>query len=148
MDGISIGSAVLSLTVQLISTTHNVLKFLREFQDSPEELRCTIEFLDQLGSILEDVRSLVEEQSSGVHPLCSIASISNALQFCGKEIGLVEQCVEKFKGVLGGASPLRKRWASFKHVLNKGDMERLQDHLKDAGSVINTALVTNMNRLV
>ena len=140
MDGISSASAVVSLSAQLIVTTRDVIKFLREIRDSPEELRSTIELLDLLRGNLEQVKCLVQERTVCVNLPVSVVSIVNALRFCESKIALVEQCVNKFKGVLDHRSSARKRWASFKHVLKKGEIERLQDQLGEARNNLHLAL--------
>lgn len=117
MDGASSAFAVVSLTIQLISTTREIIHFLREIRDSPEELRSTIEFLVHFRDNLEGVKCLLEEQISCVDLPSSITSISNALNACESKIKLVEQYVNKFRGVLDGRAQVRKKWASFKHVL-------------------------------
>lgn len=147
MDGISSASAVISLTVQLISTTRDIINFLREIQDAPEELLSTIEFLDQLRGNLEEVKCLVEEQSLCVDLPSSVASIRAALKICESKIVLVEQCVNKFKGVLDRRSQVRKKWASLKHVLKKEEIKRLQKQLKWATKSLHTALMINVNRI-
>lgn len=147
MDGISSASAVISLAAQLIVTTRDVINFLREIQDSPEELRCTIESLELLRGIFEEAKRLVEEQIACVTLPSSIVSISGALKFCESKITTVEQYVNKFKGVFDRQSSVRKKWTSIRHVLGKGEIQRLQDQLKFATENLQAALVINMNRL-
>ena len=147
MDGVSSASAVVSLTVQLISTTRDVINFLRAIRDSPEELRSTIECLDQLRGNFEEVQSLVEEQTSCVYLPSSIENISHALRICESKIGLVELCVSKFNKIHKGSSSARKTWSSFKHVLNKGEIQRLRDQLESATKSLQSALTINSNRL-
>lgn len=148
MDGISSASAVVALTVQLISTTCDIVKFLKEIQDSPDELLDTIEVLQDLRHNLELVKRLVEEQSSCVDLPDSIASINDALQNCESKIKTVEHCVNKFKVVFDGGSQVRKKWASFKHVLKKGEIQRLQKQLESARNNLLLVLIINTNRLV
>ena len=140
MDGISSASAVVSLSAQLIVTTRDIINFLREIRDSPEELRCTIDLLDLLRGNFEQVNRLVEERNACVDLPFSVASIGNALTFCESKITLVEQCVNKFKGVLDHRSSARRKWASFKHVLKKGEIKRLQDQLGEARNNLHLAL--------
>ena len=147
MDGISSASAVVSLAAQLIVTTRDVINFLREIRDSPEELRYTIELLDLLQDNFGDAKYLVEERNACVDLPSSSASIIKALRFCKSRITLVELCVNKFKGVLDHQSTIRKKWVSFKHVLKKKEIQRLQDQLEHAINVLQTALMTDMNRL-
>ena len=140
MDGISSASAVVSLTVQLISTTRDIINFLREIQDSPEELRCTIESLDQLRCIFEVVKSSLETRNNYVDLPPPPLLVSNALKICESKITVVELCVNKFKLVLDGQSLVRKKWASFKHVLKKGEIRKLQDQLDKSTSNLQLAL--------
>ena len=140
MDGISSASAVVSLSAQLIGTTRDVINFLREIRDSPEELRFTIELLDLLRGNLEQVKRLVEARNVRVDLQSSVASISDALTFCESKIALVEECVANFKGVFHHQSSVRKKWASFKHVLKKGEIQRLQDQLGEARRNLQLAL--------
>ena len=143
MDGISSASAVVSLSAELIGTTRDVINFLREIRDSPEEFRCTIELLDLLRGNLEQVKCLVEERNICVDLQLSVASINDALTFCESKIALVEQCVAKFKGVFHHQSSIRKKWASFRHVLKKGEIKRLQDQLGEARRNLQLALTIN-----
>ncbi len=147
MEGIASASAVVSLTVQLISTTRDIINFLREIQGSPDELRDMLESLNQTESRLDLVKCLVEEQSSCVDLPSSIASISGALNICEKKIKLVEQCVDKFKGVIDGRSQVHKKWASFKLVLRKGEIRKLHEQLKSATQCLHEALMINNNML-
>ena len=147
MDGISSASAVVSLSAQLIVTTRDVISFLREIRDSPEELRFTIELLDLLRGNLEQVKNLVEERNVRVDLQSSVVSISDALTFCKSKIALVEQCVAKFEGVFHHQSSVRKKWASFKHVLKKGEIKRLQDQLGEATRNLQLALTIHENEL-
>ena len=147
MDGISSASAVVSLSAQLIVTTRDVINFLREIRDSPEELRCTIDLLDLLRGNFEQVKRLVDERNLCVDHPFSIVHIGNALTFCESKITLVEQCVNKFKGVLDHRSFARKKWASFKHVLKKGEIKRLQDQLGEARGNLQLALDIETNEI-
>ena len=144
MDGISSASAVVSLTVQLISTTRDIINFLREIKDSPEELRFTIESLDQLHGICEVAKSGLETRIENVDLPPPLVLVSNALKICESKIRLVELCVTKFKLVLDGQSRVRKKWASFKHVLKKGEIQRLQDQLDRATRYLELTLVLNV----
>lgn len=145
MDGISSASAVVSLSAQLIVTTRDVINFLREIRDSPEELRFTIELLGLLRGNFEQVKCLIEERNVYVDLQFSVALINDALTLCESKIAMVEQCVAKFKGVFHHQSSVRKRWASFKHVLKKGEMKRLQGHLGEARWNLQLALTINGN---
>ena len=148
MDGISSASAVVSLSAQLLVTTRDVINFLREIRDSPEELRFTIELLELLQGNLEQVKGLIEARNVCVDLQSSVASISDALTFCESKIALVEQCIAKFKGVFHYQSSVRKKWASFKHVLKKGEIKRLQDQLGEARRELQFALIIAGDRLV
>ena len=55
--------------------------------------------------------------------------VNNALKICESKITVVELCVKRSKGVLVRGSQVRKKWTSFKHVLEKGEIRRLQDQL-------------------
>lgn len=147
MDGISSASAVVSLAAQLIVTTRDVINFLREIQDSPEELRYTVELLDLLQDNFEEAKHLVEERNACIALPSSSASIIKALRFCESRITLVNLCVNKFKGALDRQSTIRKRWVSLKHVLKKKEIQRLQDQLTSAINTLQTALITDMNRV-
>ena len=140
MDGISSASAVVSLSAQLIVTTRDIINFLREIRDSPEGLRSTVELMDLLRGNFEQVKRLVEERTICIDIQSSVVSIGNALTFCESKIALVQQCVNKFKGVLDHRSSARKKWASFKHVLKKGEIKRLQDQLGEARMNLQLAL--------
>ena len=146
MDGISSVSAVVSLSAQLIVTIRDIVNFLREIRDSPEELRSTIDLLELLRGNFEQVKRLFEERNVCVDLPISVASISNALAFCESKIRLVEQCVNNLKSVFDHQSPIRKRWASFKHVLKKGEIKKLQDQLGMARDNLHSALTINTNR--
>lgn len=114
----------MSLVAQLILTTRDTIKFLREFQDSPEELRSTVESLVQFHNIVGGVKCLIEESPcANLH--FSIASISNALKICESQLKSVARCVNKFKGVFDCRSRMRQKWESFKHVVKKGEMQGL-----------------------
>lgn len=143
MDGISTASAVVSL----ISTVRDVIIFLREIRDSPEELHCTIEYFERLRTQSEAVNSLVDEQRSCVD-LPDPASLTSALRTCEININAAEICLKKFKGVFNGQSPLRKKWASFKHVLKKAEIRKLQDHLERALGILQTALLVNNSAIL
>ena len=148
MDGVSSASAVVALTVQLISTTRDILTFLKEIKNSPDELHGTIEVLQQLRRNLEVVKCLVEEQSSCVDLPLSIESIHDALEKCESKVKEVEQYLNKFKGVIDCPSQVGKKWASFKLVLKKREIKGLQDKLKSARSNLQMALDINANRLL
>ena len=147
MDGISSASAVVSLTAQLIVTTRDIINFLREIRDSPEELRSTIELMGLLQGNFEQVKRLVEERTVCEDIRSSVVSIGNALTFCESKIALVQQCVNKLKGVLDHRSSARKKWASFKHVLKKGEIKRLQDQLGEAMINLQLALAIDANEI-
>ena len=134
---------MVSLAAQLIMSTRDIINLLREIRDSPEELRCTIELLNQLQGNLEGVKWLVEEQNSCVDLPSLIAPISSALRLCEGKITLVDQCLKRFKRDLDHGSSIRRQWASFKHVLKKGEMNRLQDQLREATIHLQLALIIN-----
>lgn len=144
MDGISSASAVISLAAQLIVTIRDVINFLQEIQDSPEELRCTIGYLDQLRDNLEGAKRLVEERIACVDLPSSVVSIGKALEFCHSKIAPVELFVNRFKGALDSRSFFRKKWASLQYVVKKGEIKRLQNQLRDAIRNLQTALMIDV----
>ena len=148
MDGVSSASAVVALTVQLLSTTRDVIDFLREIQDSPEGLRSLIEFLDQLQRNLEDAKSLVGEQDSSIDLPSSLGSIINAIRICESKIKLFEQIVNNVKGVFDRQSRVRRKWASIKHVMKRGEIQRLQTQLSHATQNLHTALTINVTKAI
>ncbi|KAA8615887.1 hypothetical protein PtrSN002B_009410 [Pyrenophora tritici-repentis] len=96
LSGIASGMAVVSLAIQLVGTVSTIKTFIRNVKDSRKELERLIDLLERLEGLLEDIRDLLERQSSMGHylPMPSMTIFRN-LQSCEKTLQTLNELVEK-----------------------------------------------------
>lgn len=98
LSGVASGIAVASLAIQLVQSVGTIKTFIRNVKDAPKELERLVELLERLGALLEDVRDVMERQSSlqGQHFPAPSMTIFKCLQSCEKTLQPLHNTVDKF----------------------------------------------------
>lgn len=89
--------AVASLSLQLLQSISEVKTFLRNVRDAPKELERLADLLERLEGILQDVRDIMERQSSlqGQHFPTPSMTIFKCLKSCEKTLQALQDIVKK-----------------------------------------------------
>lgn len=141
MDGVSGAFAIVSLTIQLAETIRKIKVFLREFRNAPKEVHRLIELLNQLEGCFNQVKELIERQnssSSGSPAL--LTPIKSALENCERKLVTLESFVNGFRDSFARRRQLPRTWASLRIMSKKGDIQDLQNQLRDATMTLHLAI--------
>jgi hypothetical protein len=97
LSGVASGVAVASLSIQLIQSVGTIKTFVRNVKDATKELERLSELLGRLGALLEELRDVMERQSSleRHHFLAPSMTIFMGLQSCEKTLQPLSDIVEK-----------------------------------------------------
>jgi len=110
LSGVASVFAVASLALQLIQTVDTVKTFVKDVKGASKELERLAELLDRLGALLQDVRELMERQTSLEHFPVPSNTIFACLKSCETSLGLLEDVVKKYGKVRGSNPSAVKRW--------------------------------------
>jgi hypothetical protein len=145
LSGAASGIAVVSLTLQLIQSANTISTFVRRVKDAPKELLRLADLLEQLSTLLEDVRQLLERQSAlEQHFQAPSGTICMCIQSCTTRLAPLENIITMYQKLLPHEQLSMTRW---KHNLEFGikgkDIAGLENHLSHEISRLATALVVN-----
>lgn len=114
------GMAVLSLSIQLIQSIGTIQTFIRNVEDAPDELVRLGKKLEGLKALLEDVRSVIERQSSlqGQHFPAPSMTIFSCLQSCEESLQPLQDLMAKYQKPQTHANSTMVRVARWKNDLS------------------------------
>ncbi len=142
MDGASGAFAVVSLAIQLFEIVQKTNKFIKDLRNVPGELTRLCENLDQLGSLLENVRQLLEQQFLVSRLPGTPIFILSALQQCARALEPLKKIVDEAKDASSGHRST-KTGKSLRHVMKKEHIQELMSQLRDAKFDLQSAVLNN-----
>ena len=147
MDGVSGAFAVVSLAIQLVDSVQEARSFIKDVQNAPNELVRLAETLDQLNSVLNYVRNLLEQQLLALRLPGTPTFILDALQDCARKIEPLKRVVEEARVSAKQQRRAQRAWASTKLASKKEDLQQLERQLRDAKSDLQLAITGNLWQL-
>jgi hypothetical protein len=98
LAGVASGMAVVSLSIQLIDSIGKIKTFAHNVKDASKELERLVDLLERLEAMLEDVRKLMERQSSlqAHHFPMPSNTILRCLKSCEKTLQPLHAIIEKY----------------------------------------------------
>lgn len=139
--------AVISLSVQLVTTVQSITKYLRTIRDAPSDLLAVIETLDQMQSNLNQVRYLLEQHSFDKRFTGSQVFILNALRTCERRVQSLSNLVDKVRGALTNRRLMKRAWASLYMRKEKTRVQELRSQLIDSIAGLQFAVSKNIWQL-
>ncbi|KAF7947472.1 hypothetical protein EAE96_008559 [Botrytis aclada] len=128
MDGLSSASAVfavVSVAVQLAETIHKLVDFWKAVEDAPDNVASIFRELELLSKILT--------QSHEVAQLHSFSDIlDEALKDCCSKILKLHSKVEVTRLKLNSSKLRKRKWAAWKIVFQKSEIDSLQKSISEA----------------
>ncbi|TGO63121.1 hypothetical protein BCON_0015g00500 [Botryotinia convoluta] len=128
MDGLSSASAVfavVSIAVQLAETIHKLVDFWKAVEDAPDNIASIFRELELLSKILT--------QSYELAQLNSFPDIfDEALKDCCSKILKLHSKVEDTRNNLNSSKLRKRKWAAWKIVLQKAEIDSLQKSISEA----------------
>ena len=147
MDGVSGAFAVVSLAIQLVDSVQEARTFLKDVRNAPNELVRLDETLDQLSSVLQYVRTLLEEQILALRLPGTPTFILGALENCARKMGPLKSLVDEARVSTGQRRSLQRAWGSTRFAAKKKDLRQLERQLSDAKSDLQLAITGNLWQL-
>jgi hypothetical protein len=95
MDGAASIIAIISLAIQLIQSVDTVRTFVRDVKGASKELERLVELLDRLSALLQDVRHVIEQQTSLPQLPLPPNGIFVCLRSCETSLGILNDFVKK-----------------------------------------------------
>ncbi|KAF7860350.1 hypothetical protein EAF04_008477 [Stromatinia cepivora] len=128
MDGLSSASAVfavVSLAVQLAETIHKLVDFWKAVEDAPDNITRIFQELGLLSKILTQSHELAQ---------CNSFSdiFDEALADCSSKVFKLYSKVENTRNNLKSEKLRKRKWAAWKIVLQKAEIDSLQRSISDA----------------
>jgi hypothetical protein len=149
MDGLSAaasGIAVASLTIQLVDSIREILRFLHLVADAPKELKRLCNLLEQLELILESIRVIMEKQrmrKREIEPSIT-TSVLRAISTCKAKVEVLEDVVQKAKRAYMGSNKAAKSVGKLKLACKKKDIEDIETHLQHAVCILDLTMTMNL----
>lgn len=134
---------VISLAIQLVTTVRQISEFVRCVKGAPSEIQKLAETLEQLQYNLDHARLLVEQQSTHPGLPASLEALTSALEHCKTKIRGLQILVDKIKAHLTAQHRALRTWGALKIVLEKGEIQEAQSQIRDATTILHSAIVIN-----
>ena len=128
MDGLSSASAVfavVSVAVQLAETIHKLVDFWKAVEDAPDHVASIFGELELLSKILTQSHELAQ-----IHSFSDI--FDEALRDCYSKILKLHSKVENTRKNLNSSKLRKRKWAAWKIVLQKSEIDSLQKSISEA----------------
>ncbi|KAK6600409.1 hypothetical protein H4I96_07735 [Botrytis cinerea] len=128
MDGLSSASAVfavVSVAVQLAETIHKLVEFWKAVEDAPDNVASIFQELGLLSKILTQSHELAQ-----IHSFSDI--FDEALRDCYSKILKLHSKVENTRKNLNSSKLRKRKWAAWKIVLQKAEIDSLQKSISEA----------------
>ncbi|TGO77295.1 hypothetical protein BELL_0114g00110 [Botrytis elliptica] len=128
MDGLSSASAVfavVSVAVQLAETIHKLVDFWKAVEDAPDNIASIFRELGLLSKILTQSHELAQ-----LHSFSDI--FDEALKDCCSKILKLHSKVEDTRRNLNSSKLRKRKWAAWKIVLQKPEIDSLQKSISEA----------------
>ncbi|KAF2625572.1 hypothetical protein BU25DRAFT_115911 [Macroventuria anomochaeta] len=144
LSGVASGIAVASLAIQLLQSVNTIRSLLHNVQDPPQELIRIADLLKRLGALLQDVRSIVEKQTSlqGHHFPVPTMTISTCLKSCEEALKPLEP-ITKTLSLDHNASKFAKLRSDIRLGFKTNDIKNTEIRLQHEITSLSTALAIN-----
>jgi hypothetical protein len=147
MDGVASGFAVVSLAIQLIQSINTVKTFIRDVKGAPKELARLLELLNRLSALLDDVRGVMERQTSLRQCPLPPQTIFDCLKSCEASLKLLEDIIETYKGRQGSASGFARLKDDIKFGFKSKDISDFEARIQGDINYLTAALSPNNTNL-
>lgn len=129
LSGVASGMAVVSLSLQLIQSIGTIKNFVRDVKGASKELQRLIELLDRLNALLQDVRDIMERQTSlqGQQFPAPSMTIFSCLKSCEASIQPLYDLIEKYSKVPDGSSRLLRVKEDIKFGFKTKDIAGIEE---------------------
>ncbi|KAH4004438.1 hypothetical protein HBI56_178990 [Parastagonospora nodorum] len=145
------GMAVASLSLQLLHTIGTIKSFIRDVKGASKELGRLAALLDQLFALLDNVRDVMERQTSlqGQHFPVPASMIFEALKSCEKSLEPLFAIVEKHKKSLVGSVPAVVKWKDYiKFGFKTKDIAEFEGRIQSEIDYLHAALTVNSTSIL
>ena len=126
-SGIAIGSLAAGITSSIVKLN----SYWDQIQNAPEDIHDLIEELEVLSHLLADIAD-DQEQNAMSSLMFDSTAISRCLQHCQKGADRLKELTDKLSTELDSMTRTRKKWASAKVVLKKGQIDKYKEKLEGA----------------
>lgn len=141
MDGLSSASAVfavVSVAIQLAETIHKLVEFWKAVEDAPDNVAGIFRELGLLSKILTQSHELAQRHSFS-------DTFDEALKDCHSKIIRLYSKIHDTRSDFKSSRLRRRKWAAWKIVMNKTEIDSLQKSISEAKSTI---LLVQLNSLL
>ncbi|KAF2033585.1 hypothetical protein EK21DRAFT_58205 [Setomelanomma holmii] len=148
LSGVASSMAVASLSIQLLESVSKIRTFLRYVKGASKELERLAELLDRLRALLEDVRDVMERQTSlqAQHFPAPSMTIFNSLKSCEESLKDLEIGIDKYKSVLCGA--MKRLKEDIKFAFKSRDIEGFEARIQRDIEYLHAALGMNTTSIL
>lgn len=145
LSGAASGMAVASLALQLLQSTNTIKAFVSQIKGASKELKRLIDLLVNLSELLDQVRTLVEHQTSLQNFPLPCQPMFDALKACESSLVPLEQIVEKYrrKHATKWPGPIGRLGHDVKFAFKANQITSFEDRLQRAVTNLNLALGLN-----
>ena len=126
-SGIAVGSLAAGITGSIVK----LKSYWDQVQNAPEDVHDLIEELEVLSHLLADIAD-DQEQNSMSSLIFDSTAIPRCLQHCQKGADRLKELTDNLSTELDSLTKTRKKWASAKVVLKKGQIDRNKEKLEGA----------------
>jgi hypothetical protein len=151
LSGVASGMAVASLSIQLVQSIGAIKTFTRNVKDAPKELERLLDLLERLQALLQDVRDVMERQSSlqEQHFPAPSMTIFKCLQSCEKTLQPLCDLMETFESSKPQTSPAVARLKSgVKIGLKAKDIAGFEARIEREINYLHAALGINSHAIL
>ena len=147
MEVAASGIAVASIAIQLLNSTNTIRTFIRNVKNAPQELLRVASLLDRLGSILQIIVDLLDQQALLNDQLFPVPdSIHGCLRRCKDSILPLQEIVDRYPSYQT-SNRLRRLQADVRAALKAGDVRSLEIRLQQEIEILSLALVANGTKI-
>jgi hypothetical protein len=151
LSAVASGMAVASLSIQLLQSVGTIKSFIRDVKGAFKELERLVTLLDRLNALLEEIRDVMERQTSlqGQHFPAPSPMISDALKSCQGSLGLLQSVIEKYKRTSNGKSSTAKKLKDdIKLSFKSKDIAGFEVQIQREIDYLHTALGLNSTKIL
>jgi hypothetical protein len=149
LSGVASGIAVISLSLQLVQSIDQIKTKIRHVRGAPAEVGRLTRVLDLLRALLDDVRQMMEYQTSRVGDAIPMPSMTifDCLKGCEEQIEPLVQIVRDYEQrETDSASKLAKLRRNVKVGFRASDITGFEDRIQREVNRLNMALTLNNTR--
>jgi len=151
LSGVASGMAVASLSIQLIQSIGTIKAFIRDVKGASKELDRLSELLDRLSSLLQDVRDVMERQTSlqSQHFPAPLMAIFDCLKGCETSLQLLQGVVKGYAKAPGNkASSIMKLRDDIKFGFRTKEIAGLEGRIQRDIDYLHAALGLNSTNIL